>query len=195
MKKLHLVTTLCICVFVQPVIAGSITSTITNGNSVIDWGSSTGAIDLDVEFNNQQSVQINFNNTGAIQDSVFINIFNNTGVGWSGFTFDLTGVGFTGPLDVAPATGILVNFEPYGNDPDTGLATGVFLSFDPLEYTALYNVVGVIDTTYVQEQTYSLIMTPTAVPLPAAAWLFASGLLGLTGMAHRRKKIDSCISS
>ena len=29
---------------------------------------------------------------------------------------------------------------------------------------------------------------PTAVPLPAAVWLFASGLIGLIGMARRRKQ-------
>jgi len=27
----------------------------------------------------------------------------------------------------------------------------------------------------------------SAVPLPAAAWLFGSGLLGLTGMARRKQ--------
>ncbi|MFV8816199.1 VPLPA-CTERM sorting domain-containing protein [Haliea sp. E17] len=30
-------------------------------------------------------------------------------------------------------------------------------------------------------------VTPSAVPLPAAAWLFGSGLLGLAGVARRRK--------
>jgi hypothetical protein len=30
--------------------------------------------------------------------------------------------------------------------------------------------------------------TSTVVPVPAAAWLFGSGLLGLIGMARRRKQ-------
>ena len=37
-----------------------------------------------------------------------------------------------------------------------------------------------------------LLLTPTAVPVPAAFWLFGSGLLGLLG-ASRRKKLNSLI--
>ncbi|MDT8283315.1 MAG: VPLPA-CTERM sorting domain-containing protein [Gammaproteobacteria bacterium] len=33
----------------------------------------------------------------------------------------------------------------------------------------------------------SLSITPSAVPVPAAVWLFGSGLLGLVGVARRRK--------
>jgi hypothetical protein len=29
--------------------------------------------------------------------------------------------------------------------------------------------------------------TPATVPLPAATWLFGSGLLGLVGMARKKK--------
>lgn len=35
----------------------------------------------------------------------------------------------------------------------------------------------------------NLIPTPKAVPVPAAVWLFGSGLLGLVGVARRRKTI------
>jgi hypothetical protein len=31
----------------------------------------------------------------------------------------------------------------------------------------------------------------TSIPVPAAVWLFGSGLLGLVGIAHRRKKISA----
>jgi len=34
---------------------------------------------------------------------------------------------------------------------------------------------------------YALSEEITIVPVPAAAWLFGSGLLGLTGMARRKK--------
>lgn len=34
---------------------------------------------------------------------------------------------------------------------------------------------------------YYLTLTPTAVPVPAAAWLFGSGLLGLVGVARRKR--------
>ena len=32
-------------------------------------------------------------------------------------------------------------------------------------------------------------ISPAVVPIPAAAWLFGSGLLGLIGMARRKKKV------
>jgi len=36
-------------------------------------------------------------------------------------------------------------------------------------------------------ETYTIQVVPSAVPVPAAAWLFGSGLLGLVGMARRKK--------
>ena len=34
---------------------------------------------------------------------------------------------------------------------------------------------------------YSLIITPTPVPMPATIWLFGSGRLGLIGVARKEK--------
>lgn len=34
---------------------------------------------------------------------------------------------------------------------------------------------------------YSLVLTPTTVPVPAAAWLFGSGLVGMVGIARKRR--------
>jgi hypothetical protein len=41
------------------------------------------------------------------------------------------------------------------------------------------------DATYYQSGTY--LARPSAVPLPAAAWLFGSALFGLVGVARRKK--------
>lgn len=38
--------------------------------------------------------------------------------------------------------------------------------------------------------TYNIAGAPAAVPLPAAAWLFGSGLLGLVGIARRKSKSE-----
>ena len=44
-------------------------------------------------------------------------------------------------------------------------------AFDGTPYTEVYNIA----------------VTPSAIPVPAAVWLFGSGLLGLVGVARRRK--------
>jgi hypothetical protein len=48
--------------------------------------------------------------------------------------------------------------------------------FDGTPYTEIFNI------------TVTGIEAPTAVPVPAAVWLFGSGLLGLVGIARRKKK-------
>lgn len=36
-------------------------------------------------------------------------------------------------------------------------------------------------------ETHAFLMTPTAVPAPSSAWLLGSGLMGLIGVARRRR--------
>lgn len=55
-------------------------------------------------------------------------------------------------------------------------------SFANLEYVDVNSVIFAMDNLSIQ-----------AVPLPAAGWLFASGLLGLAGRARNSKKIASAI--
>jgi hypothetical protein len=38
-----------------------------------------------------------------------------------------------------------------------------------------------------QDVGYSVTLTPSAVPVPAAVWLFGSGLLGLVGIRRKMK--------
>ena len=177
---------LCACAIMQPVSAATITSTITNGNIVDDYTWELGSSEFEVTFNNLQSVQIDFDSGYFYQDDIVMNIYNNTGTGWSGFDFELVGVGILGPFNLVFNTGTLSAHEYHENDLDTGLASGMTLMFGDPEYVGLYNVAGSVNTSYVQ--TYSLILTPTTVPVPAAVWLFGSGLLGLIGVARRKRR-------
>ena len=79
---------------------------------------------------------------------------------------------------------------------DTGLATGVLTSldftiFDNSPTDILEANVDFIrvadDIVHVSDSKGRKYTGTTVVPLPASAWLFASGLLGLVGMQRRRK--------
>ena len=58
---------------------------------------------------------------------------------------------------------------------------------DTSSYTldAIFHVAGAGFTTV----SYALHLEGTVVPIPAAVWLFGSGLLGLGGLVARRKKV------
>ena len=45
-----------------------------------------------------------------------------------------------------------------------------------------------LDQLYGEWTSLNLTVVPTVVPVPAAVWLFGSGLLGLVGIARRKKK-------
>ena len=49
------------------------------------------------------------------------------------------------------------------------------------------NYLGFVDSDF-DDMMVRAQFIPTAVPLPAAVWLFGSGLIGLIGMARRRKQ-------
>ncbi len=190
MNKIQLPIILCACVMALPVNAGIITSSTTNGNLITvyvdnkDYTTYIGNSIFEVTFNNLSSVQIDFDVSDMVQDDISMNIYNNTGTGWSGFDFSLTGVGINGPFNVEPNTSTFSGYQFHENDPDTSKASGVTLMFDGLENVGLYNIFGSADTRFVQS--YSLILTPATVPVPAAIWLFATGLVGLIGVARRK---------
>jgi probable HAF family extracellular repeat protein len=48
----------------------------------------------------------------------------------------------------------------------------------------------IIGTGWHYGQQHAFLLTPAAVPVPAAIWLFGSGLLGLLGIALRRKETN-----
>jgi hypothetical protein len=66
---------------------------------------------------------------------------------------------------------------------DESLSAGLYVGFEDL---AIYDTP---DFNYTDEQFIVTNVTAPSVPVPAAAWLFGSGLLGMAGIARRRSKI------
>ena len=142
----------------------------------------------DVEFYNQQTVSITLDNSFLGEDLAYMDIYNSTGVGWSGFEFQLIGAGFGGQLAIDPQTTTLSTYTVHATDFSdlyNVYTTHFTLGFDGLETNALLNGTS----RFVTEPftTYTLLLTPTTVPVPAAVWLFGSGLVGLIGVARRKR--------
>lgn len=100
---------------------------------------------------------------------------------------------FTGTVT---ATGIGASFVNAGTAPwdaatldvhlDSDLATILGITLITREKGSQAGTTGGIST-----NTYTIVPDAPAVPLPAAAWLFGSGLLGLAGTARRRRNSEA----
>ncbi len=187
-------TALILILFTQPANSALVTGFSPSGNLVIPVTTNPGYTELSVTFFNLKSVQIDFNNTEIDssllltqlpEDNIYINIYNSTGIGWSGFEFRFISASIASPIGVSPQSGEITAIDFSGYDPITGLASTSRLSFDPMETTGLLNGQGIVDTSV--SSTYSLIIAPTAVPVPAAVWLLGSGLLGLIATGRCKK--------
>ena len=76
----------------------------------------------------------------------------------------------------------------FGGDPDGDLYTGFYtidLDFDMENWAFANN--GSLDGRYQHDGNIFNSLFVSNVPVPAAVWLFGSGLLGLVGMARRKK--------
>ena len=111
------------------------------------------------------------------------NVDNNTKTGGTTGAYE----GFT--------TGIDSNLDPSGNGATVNTLIGSALSLCPVcgAFTGQLVSVGNVGSAWVAfdgtpyTEVYNIAVTPSAIPVPAAVWLFGSGLLGLVGVARRRK--------
>ena len=88
------------------------------------------------------------------------------------------GIGIT--FDVSSPSGI----QPFVLDPFNYFVDIGQLSAGEWYVTPTFYVDGILDA---QLTTSLPLFTVTAVPVPTAAWLFGSGLIGLIGVARRKK--------
>ena len=192
MKKSRLLCAVCACVVAFYLPSSSYAAIVLNsgpqaGGDVLPFVEDPGGTTvLDVQFFSNVPIIIDFLNF-APADNLNINtIANGTGTAWSGIDFTFVNSTVLSPLGITPFTGA-INGVFFDGGPIflPGVTTSVSLTFDPSESIGLINGIGDIQTNPGLQ--YSLIITPTAVPIPAAVWLFGSGLLGLVGMARRKK--------
>ena len=193
MKKLHLLGAVCACLLASYLPSTSYASLVLNpgpqpGGDVIPLLEAPGTTELDVVFFSMQPIFIDFDSLGIPTELLVINnIFNNTGTPWTGIDFTFFNSAVLTPIGIIPETGI-INGVFFDGGPTfiPGVTTSVSISFDPAfpEYIGLINGQGDIDTF---GGGYTLAITPSAVPVPAAVWLFGSGLLGLIAIARRKK--------
>jgi hypothetical protein len=120
-----------------------------------------------------------------------VNIISNLGSGSESFTF-VIGTGVLEFVTVDPGstdlTGTpLVQGVLDGNMTNAG-GGPLFLNTQADPYSSLQGICANSDCSYYEGPVYFFTsgnITGTVVPVPAAVWLFGSGLLGLLGIARR----------
>lgn len=156
----------------------------TNGNAGDIWNSSMSPLDGYTE--------------ALSMDSIYYYAGNNNG--WSGSPFATgnslvvgatTAAGFGGG-SWGSNFGGAAGWGPGFNNTMTGLNGGMkmsFLAIDPNSQDLAPIATTFAGTWSVNAAAGTLNYTVSAVPVPAAVWLFGSGLLGLVGISRRRKQV------
>ena len=146
------------------------------------------AFDLNI-FENT-TIVLDYNPLGEFHEDFDIILNNFTGADWGMFTIEYIPV--IDPfadvhvgLDIlATGTSAWAIDEVLTND-ITGLISGMGVSFMPGE-SLFVHLTGFADRVIDPFGDYQLVITTSAVPVPAAVWLFGSGLIGLIGLARRK---------
>ena len=193
MNKKHLYKALCLLAVltVHQANAATLLNPAGPGYNVVDncpdcWGETN----IEVFITNNAPIELEFDPLGFSHEDISIVLVNNTGVAWSNLTIEYNnfdpflpmGLG----LSVLDTGGSIPSIDSVLINPDTGDPSGLVLSFLPAE-AGWVHIGGFADRLVDTWSPYTITIDTTAVPVPAAVWLFGSGLIGLVGLARRKK--------
>ncbi len=156
----------------------NVTYDATTGTGAVDWNKSgtsgadytVGQITTALGGNTSFNVGIDVNTTNANSEVLeHFEVLVDTG---SGFTSEFS---FNTPSPIAPPA---ANGTGWSDFMLSTVDLSAFAATDSVQFHVIIS--GAVDG---QEQLFL-----TAVPVPAAVWLFGSGLLGLAGIARRKKQ-------
>ncbi|MEJ2620682.1 MAG: VPLPA-CTERM sorting domain-containing protein [Candidatus Thiodiazotropha sp.] len=192
----------------NPNLAGSVVYQNQIGFSVTDDGGNTlltgNYIDTVIRSNNTNSLIF----SGRIQDLAYVGendlgIYDWSVTGYSGYQTDVdyrtdlidpdTGAAYTGEgpnLATRTTDGDLLtfDFETELSPPDSSLFSSVATDAGLFDQSGMV-FFGIED--FINDEDYlveiSGIAAPSPVPLPAAFWMFGSGLIGLIGFQRKRR--------
>jgi hypothetical protein len=93
-------------------------------------------------------------------------------------------------LDFSATSTVTGNSTTLFNDNQFVLAVTDGVSwFEPVSFVEIAPGSNIYEITFSNGVVTSVDAVPTVIPVPAAAWLFGSGLLGLVGVARRRARV------
>jgi hypothetical protein len=156
--------------------------------------SCSGVTDINVHIQANVPIVLEFDSMGSWTEEIRINLTNDTNTSWNNLTIEYNnhdpseqvnlGLNVLGSGTSTPTIDAILT------NPNTGLPTGLALSFLPPE-SDWVGVEGFADRNMMFDpfQPYSITISTSAVPVPAAVWLFGSGLIGLIGIARRKARV------
>jgi len=199
MKKSHLLGTVCVSALLF--VGGAHAAIIAEYTELATYNAAVGAhtiIDFNDGYPDGTVVTDQYIDQGAFffagNDEIFSDpAFLADGVGLQGFArIDITfstpmnhiGVEFPGALDIVLYSGsTIIDVSSQFGGTGSGLFGGV-ISSAPFDRVVLHDWAD--GSTFIDNLHFG---TVAAAPVPAAAWLFGSGLLGLIAISSRKKAV------
>lgn len=161
----------------------------TAGGNFATWANSVAGMSGNISASGAMTI----NPTGRVGTPDFFSVFDNGGLGtrWNFDNSTISGRTATQAYSLF-TTGTMCNVTPAGaaNTCLTGQALDGSGNLVLVSVANIGNDWGTSFRKTPYSEIYSIHVTPavTAVPVPAAVWLFGSGLVGLAGIARRKKK-------